>query len=372
MPFDAYTGLGGSGKSHGVVKHVIKPALIAQGKAKKEGKPERKVYTNIPMNADICLEEFGATVEQLDFHKVLEPKWNWLTDVERGSLLVLDECWRIWPAGQTAKGARETDKELVAQHRHMVGTHGKSTEICLVTQDLSQVSMFARQLIDFTYHTRKLSNIGQSDRHNINVYQGSVTGNSPPASKLIKSIKAEKYDPEIFKLYKSHTMSEVDGAGDESKTDLRQNALSGIFPKFLLGIVLLGGFLFYSMFSGEFFGSPVEEVQAASIEPTKLPPELVEHAQRKSPGKDSIFSDLDQIWIEMVTNTSNGFHQYQFTAVTNNNGTTTLDNAILKRLGVRVDTLNTCLARLSSHHESRLVYCRNGSDEKPQNLFGTK
>ena len=43
MSITAYTGLPGSGKTYGVVQHVIVPALQAG----------RRVVTNIPMRADV-------------------------------------------------------------------------------------------------------------------------------------------------------------------------------------------------------------------------------------------------------------------------------------------------------------------------------
>ncbi|OPE03923.1 zonular occludens toxin domain-containing protein, partial [Pseudomonas aeruginosa] len=75
----------GHGKSYGVVEHVIIPSL----------KQDRHVVTNIPLEVDMLLMDFGGTIEQL-------PE-NWferedLADfAPPGSVLVLDELWRRWP-----------------------------------------------------------------------------------------------------------------------------------------------------------------------------------------------------------------------------------------------------------------------------------
>ncbi|MCT7418525.1 zonular occludens toxin domain-containing protein [Pseudomonas aeruginosa] len=45
----------GHGKSYGVVEHVIIPSL----------KQDRHVVTNIPLEVDMLLMDFGGTIEQL-------------------------------------------------------------------------------------------------------------------------------------------------------------------------------------------------------------------------------------------------------------------------------------------------------------------
>ncbi|MCT7418665.1 zonular occludens toxin domain-containing protein [Pseudomonas aeruginosa] len=55
MAIDAYVGKPGHGKSYGVVEHVIIPSL----------KQDRHVVTNIPLEVDMLLMDFGGTIEQL-------------------------------------------------------------------------------------------------------------------------------------------------------------------------------------------------------------------------------------------------------------------------------------------------------------------
>ncbi|MFU1923019.1 zonular occludens toxin domain-containing protein, partial [Klebsiella pneumoniae] len=51
MAIDAYVGKPGHGKSYGVVEHVIIPSL----------KQDRHVVTNIPLEVDMLLMDFGGT-----------------------------------------------------------------------------------------------------------------------------------------------------------------------------------------------------------------------------------------------------------------------------------------------------------------------
>ena len=125
MSITAYVGLPGHGKSYGVVENVIVPACKAM----------RTVFTNIPCNTELFLDRFGIAPVQLDVEDIRANE-NWWTEVfEPGAILVLDECWRLWPAGMNANRLRETDKSFFAEHRHVVGDSGHSTEIVLVTQD---------------------------------------------------------------------------------------------------------------------------------------------------------------------------------------------------------------------------------------------
>ncbi|MCT7417836.1 zonular occludens toxin domain-containing protein [Pseudomonas aeruginosa] len=80
MAIDAYVGKPGHGKSYGVVEHVIIPSL----------KQDRHVVTNIPLEVDMLLMDFGGTIEQLP------EDWFEREDLADfappGSVLVLDEA----------------------------------------------------------------------------------------------------------------------------------------------------------------------------------------------------------------------------------------------------------------------------------------
>ncbi len=226
MSIVAYTGLPGHGKSYGVVENLIVPAL----------KNKRTVFTNIPMNGEVIKNAYKMDVHQFDLKDIEEnPNW-WKEEFIAGSLIVIDEVWRLWPSGLKTNNARIEDKEFLAEHRHMVGENGQSTEIALVTQDLSQLASFVKTLVENTFHVVKLTSLGLSKNFRVDVYQGAVTGSSPPKSKRIRQIQG-RFKKEIYKLYVSHTKSATGEAGDETRVDSRFNVLKGIGIK--MGIVVI-------------------------------------------------------------------------------------------------------------------------------------
>lgn len=216
MSIYAYTGLPGSGKSHDVVKNQILPAL----------KAGRTVVTNVPLHED-ALREVAPDGQLLEFptERVAAAPELIAEYAKPGCVLVLDEVWRLWPAGWKADKVPTPFKSLLAEHRHMVDERGDSMQIVLVTQDLAQISAFARQLVETTFHHTKLTTVGADGSYRIDVYNGAVTGANPPASARVRQLFG-KYDPAVFKLYKSHTMSKASKAGaNEKGVDGRANVL---------------------------------------------------------------------------------------------------------------------------------------------------
>lgn len=214
MSIVAYTGLPGSGKSYGVVENVVVPAL----------KAGRLVCHNMPLNEGellaYCkagmLQQLAREMKAADIVEACPP----------GAVIVLDECWRYWPSGMNASTIPERQKEFFAMHRHRVGEDGFATEIVLVTQDLSQVASFVRNLVEQTFRANKLTAIGSAKRFRIDVFEGAVTGPHPPPAKRLREIFG-KYKPEVYALYSSHTQSQSGGAGQEVKADQRGNVLKG-------------------------------------------------------------------------------------------------------------------------------------------------
>ncbi|NMZ77677.1 hypothetical protein HBO32_31755 [Pseudomonas nitroreducens] len=206
MPIDAYVGKPGHGKSYGVVQHVVIPSL----------KQERHVVTNIPLQVDMLLEDFGGKVTQLP------DDWHTRSDIgdlaPPGCVLILDELWRRWPAGLKATNVSETDKALLAEHRHRVSKDGKSMRIVLVTQDLSQIASFARALIEQTYRVVKKT----KKAYRVDIYSGAATGDRPPKSTLQRQAFGT-YKASVYRYYSSATQSETGDVGDESKADNRGN-----------------------------------------------------------------------------------------------------------------------------------------------------
>ena len=216
MSIIAYVGLPGSGKSYDVVANQIMPAL-EQG---------RRVVTNIPLQRDAVrdITRQGEIVD-LPLEVIMAEPAKIDEYATPGCLLVIDELWRLWPAGQKTDKIPQPYKSLLAEHRHRVDSEGRSMQIVFVTQDLAQIAAFARQLVEQTYHHTKLTSVGATNSYRIDVFHGAITGAVPPINNRLREIFG-KYKPEIFKLYQSHTMSESKTSGaNESAMDARGNVL---------------------------------------------------------------------------------------------------------------------------------------------------
>lgn len=206
MAIHAYVGKPGHGKSYGVVEHVVIPSL----------KQNRHVVTNIPLNADTLLAEFGGRITQLPLD------WHEADDLSEllppGSVAILDECWRRWPAGVNSNQAKHSDKSLLAEHRHRVDEQNNSMRVILVSQDLGQISSWVRLLVETTYRIRKMG----KRTYKVEAYNGYVTGDSPPKTKLIRATGGT-FKKDIYAHYKSATQSTTGEVGDESAADGRAN-----------------------------------------------------------------------------------------------------------------------------------------------------
>lgn len=240
MAIDAYVGKPGHGKTYGVVEHVIIPSL-------KQG---RQIITNIPLKGGDLIRDFGGSVVQLpdDWFEVAE-----LSElVPNGSVLVLDEVWRRWPKGQKSNQVNVSDKALLAEHRHRVDELGNSMRVVLVTQDLSQIAAWTYPLVETTYRVKKYGRLV----YRLNVYDGCVTGDSPPKSRRIKQSPG-KFSKHIFKYYISATQSKTGGVGDESTADARGSILRswGLWA-ICLFVIVCGSFSYFGLRT--FFNGPTK------------------------------------------------------------------------------------------------------------------
>lgn len=272
MAISAYVGLQGHGKSHGVVEYVILPAL----------KAKRIVFTNIPMNQDLLEKDFGITVRQFTIDEIKENQ-NWFEEVfVAGAIFICDELWRLWPQGMRSTAANPKHLEFIAEHRHMVGEDGKSSEIIFATQDLGLVASFARQLIETTYRVEKLVKIGSTKKFRVDIYFGCVTGSCPPKSKLDRQIFG-RYKPDVFKYYVSHTKSPDGVVGDETKTDNRSNALGGIMFKIVpVLMVFIAWYAYSSFIDVKKAYSPTDSVKSETVKKDLSSTDSNQSIQKKS------------------------------------------------------------------------------------------
>jgi len=275
----AYVGLPGSGKSYNVVAHQVIPAL-------QDG---RTVVTNIPLNMPAVLEMFpDADVRDFPVQLIAEQPELIEEKAPPGCVLIIDELWRLFPAGQTVRHVPEQFKSLLAEHRHRVDAKGRSMQIVFVTQDLAQIGAFARQLVEQTFLHTKLGALGMSGSFRVRIFHGVVTGSNPGKGSEIRMVLG-KYRPEIYRLYKSHTMSQSGESGaDEAAMDKRANIWRrpGIWVAAV--ICLIGGVWAVVALKGVFSSDSVlvsESLKTAGVERPQSP---IGETERRSVSRPAV------------------------------------------------------------------------------------
>lgn len=233
VSINAYTGLPGSGKSYNVVEHVVLPAL-------KEG---RIVVTNLPLHEEVVAAAIpGADLREISLERLVDNPGLIDELFPAGCVCVLDECWRLWPAGQKVNNIPQEFKSFLAEHRHRVDAEGRSMQVVLVTQDLAQIAAFARQLVEQTFIHTKLTHLGMDKKFKVSIAHGAVTGTIVPENRQLVT-RLGTYKADVWKFYKSHTMSKAgkDGA-DETAVDGRGNVFKrpGLIALGVLGLLCLG------------------------------------------------------------------------------------------------------------------------------------
>lgn len=350
MAISAYVGLPGSGKSYGVFENVIIPAL-------REG---RVVYTNIPFNDQELMDHCGFLPVPFEVRD-LQQNDNWFQEVfESGAIFVCDEAWRVWQGGTRANQIPDGHKSFFAEHRHMVGSNGRSTEIILCTQDLNQIASFVRNLIETTYRAVKLSAVGAQKRFRIDIFGGAVTGQNPPKNQIIRQLYGT-YKPEVFECYKSHTMSETGTAGDESKADKRANVLKGalfkLFPLIAIACLVVVYFGYTTM--AEFFGVEDAPLTGASDPASAQADRVTFSTSAPMPKKPDEVDHLKGRELTIVANNGRKPAEYAYVIEAKKGDSWyRLTKTELLKLGYTIRPVNQCFAILEINRASYAVSCR--------------
>jgi zona occludens toxin len=361
MAITAYVGLPGSGKSYSVVENVIIPAL-------KDG---QKVFTNIPMKNDFCFDNFGNTVSSFDIAEIIENP-NWWTEVfEAGSILVIDELWRLWPAGLTINKARMQDKEFLAEHRHLVNQDtGKSTSIALVTQDLAQISNFCKLLVDKTFKTVKLDAVGANKSFRVDIYQGEVSGTNIPDKNKLNS-QFSKYKKEVFNSYVSHTKSDI--AGDESSNDDRFNFLKSTkFKLVIIGLFLpfIFAYVGLSKVEDEYYKAPEPKTIQNPVYDDQQPFDASQVASngvttpiKPRKPKFTFLSDQDEVFISFNMGSFPDL-LYIITVESQNSYSADFTESQLTSLDYTLTPVSTCAVRITGSDFDSIVLCRSDKEQR--------
>lgn len=300
MSITAYVGLPGAGKSYIAVARVILPAL----------KAGRTVFTNVPLHLDLVKHDYpNADVRSFSVADALADS-SFFPSVPSGCLFVCDEAWSMWGSGLRMSDAPLEQKEFLSKHRHRVDKKGKTLEIVLLTQDLSQMPSFVRALVEQTCIITKLSALGSKMKSRIDTYSGAVTGSVGPKTRLITSTFFS-CSQKIYKYYRSHTLSEAGLAGDEAKIDRRGVVWKSPFflfgGLFILGSVAFGILKLYGLFSGK---SPLvhhaPSVVISHLAAPSLPVASVHAAVSVSPAAVGEFSNTWRLGGVLVRSDGSG------------------------------------------------------------------
>ena len=277
MAIQLFCGLPGSGKSYGVIENILLPALHQN----------RKILTNIPLQLEAIEVDFPFQVGNIKQIGNDEITPEFLMEIPGGTVIIIDECWRWWPAGDKTNNIQPLYKEFFSEHRHKVGEDGKTQEIILVTQSPSDICLYLRQRIDKTVISNKNDAAGSKTTYNVGIYQ------QCPASLEKRHLKGEisssygKYKQSVFKYYKSHTKSESALPGLEQTQDKRATIYNSSFFRFLLPAVGLG--CIWGAFTVYGFFHKQEQVPEPSptLPTSNLPQKINPPMNVTSPNKES-------------------------------------------------------------------------------------
>lgn len=205
MPVTLVTGSPGSGKSYFCVRKFILENI----------RKKRLVITNIR------LFEEKLTDEQRKYYRFENPLYytdraqplfsmpcdymdTWRDENGNAPIYVIDECQKI--LSRSAKPSKELI-EFYQEHRH----YGE-IDIVLVTQGQRYIDDTIKELIEDHWFIQK-AGILKKGHFQLRYYMGirERDRTKPPVLK-----KLEKYEQEVFDLYKSHTQSETEVKRDNT------------------------------------------------------------------------------------------------------------------------------------------------------------
>lgn len=247
MPINAFGGGPGSGKTYGVVEHVLLPA-IAKGRfviTNIEGLDVHAIYEYVVENfykgKIICVghirtcgrdapssDDFFPGAAQLDTACSLPapdaPK------VCGGDLVVIDEATRYWAQGTKVLPSHAY---FFREHRHFANELGHTCDLVVIDPDLSMLTRALKGKIELASVTHKPKAVGLN-RYVVRIYRGANTAKKPQSIEGPYEFKAK-----IYSLYKSYAHEKA----KEQTIDKRQNTLFSkrnlTFMAFIVALLIL-------------------------------------------------------------------------------------------------------------------------------------
>lgn len=241
MPINAFGGGVGSGKTYGVMEHVVLPA-IAKGRfiiTNIEGLNIEAIYEYVARNFSkgkiICIghirqcdrnapdeEEFFPGEYALD--KAMPVPNPDTPKVVGGDLVVIDEATRYWNGDTKVKTQHAY---FFREHRHFANEMGHTCDMVVIDPDLTILARALKGKIEMSSITHKPKEIGLN-RYVVNLFRG-VRLTRKPTSML----GPYKFKKEIYSLYKSYSHENA----KEQPIDKRQNIFAN--PKIWIYAIAL-------------------------------------------------------------------------------------------------------------------------------------
>jgi zona occludens toxin len=244
MPINAFGGGPGTGKTYGVMEHVIIPA-IAKGRfvlTNIDGLNDELIYQyvidNFYKNKIICIghirrcernaperEDFFPGEQSLD--KALPVPAPDFPVVSPGDLVVIDEATRYWPQGEKTTKA---DAYFFREHRHFVNEMGHTCDLVVIDPDLTLLARALKGKVEMSSLTHKPKELG-INRYVVRMYRGvKLTG------KPVSVSSPSPFKKEIYALYRSYAVANA----KEQTIDGRQSLLKGLGSTLFFCVLLMG------------------------------------------------------------------------------------------------------------------------------------
>lgn len=182
------------------------------------------------------------------------------TLVQPGDMVVLDEAWHLFPAGERM---HPNHLSFFAEHGHFVHPQtGVACDLVFMTQAMELVHRNLKAMCAFIFETHRKAMFGKqgAKTYSVNMWEGNKATRTAKCGNWVR-----QYDPEIFKLYKSFAS---DTGGQLATIDARQNVLKSwkawgfiAGTPILIGISIWAGLNAYE----SFVGKPVPKKTAQGV-----------------------------------------------------------------------------------------------------------
>lgn len=320
MPINAFGGGVGTGKTYGVMEHVVLPA-VAAGRfiiTNIEGLNEQAIYDYVAKHfykgKIICIghirrcgrnapeeEDFFPGQDALD--KAVPVPIPDASKVIGGDLVIVDEATRYWSSDEKVC---KRHQYFFREHRHFANEMGHTCDLVVIDPDLTLLARFLKGKIEMSSITHKPKEIGLN-KYVVNLYRGVTLRAKPVSTQGPFSFKKE-----IYGLYKSYANEKA----KEQSIDKRQNLLKNprlwfyVGGMVLLFILCMWGLHSYYRHQVEKFSPATQDrVPTAKNGTGSEPPESVSHTGLVDAGGANKLSMLrvagevklrGQLWILLV------------------------------------------------------------------------